>query len=507
MDPTAFSAGTPLDSRRLAGPRAAYHRPGRNGNEPPLQPGPKDGERSARFLASDTSATRCEVPGEQGDPGPTGRRPMVGGSALSIPNSMPVGPASLYGAERRHKESNPMKIPLIVTLAVTLAPASAIARQGTLRGTVTSATGAVIPGTSVEACGPAPGGGCRSAVTDQSGHYSFGDLVPGAYRVSIRRDGYKSFVQEEVEVAEQDARYLHAALTIGEIRITYPRPPRGRRNVPGQDHLLKRNRTETGVLGPRAGIWTLNGSAGSTLSIVAASAAFDVEVELLSPAGDLLARDRGRDSDAWLVATLPSAGRHHVKVRAADGGMGPYELAVHAAKSWHLELGTPVDAALDAELPVEVWEFEGAAGQIVSVRAGSAAFDPRVDLVSANGQRLARDGTGGRGDDAWLVATLPSAGRYQVVARSAHGRGGPYRLAVHAAKSSHLELGTPVDVALGADAPVEIWEFEGAAGQIVSVRAGSAAFHSELDLLSPSGDLLAREGGHGDDTWLVATLP
>lgn len=65
-------------------------------------------------------------------------------------------------AEPRHKESKLVQISLIVMLTVGLVPAAAVARPGTLRGTVTDSTGAVLPGARVEVCGPASGGDCRS---------------------------------------------------------------------------------------------------------------------------------------------------------------------------------------------------------------------------------------------------------------------------------------------------------------------------------------------------------
>ncbi len=73
---------------------------------------------------------------------------------------------------------------LLVAFAVLLLPSSVLA-QATLTGTVRDASGAVLPGVTVEATSPALIEKVRTAVTDESGQYRIVDLRPGTYRVDV----------------------------------------------------------------------------------------------------------------------------------------------------------------------------------------------------------------------------------------------------------------------------------------------------------------------------------
>ena len=71
-----------------------------------------------------------------------------------------------------------LKNVLVVVAAVLLLPSLAAA-QGTLTGTVRDASGAVLPGVTVEAVSPAIQGGVRTVVTDNAGVYRIVELSPG----------------------------------------------------------------------------------------------------------------------------------------------------------------------------------------------------------------------------------------------------------------------------------------------------------------------------------------
>ena len=67
-----------------------------------------------------------------------------------------------------------------------LIPAGASA-QGSIAGLVKDASGAVLPGVTVEAASPALIEKVRSVVTDGTGQYQVVSLPPGAYSVCTRR--------------------------------------------------------------------------------------------------------------------------------------------------------------------------------------------------------------------------------------------------------------------------------------------------------------------------------
>src|SRR5688500_19406887 len=76
-----------------------------------------------------------------------------------------------------------MKILLALACSV-LIPSAAWA-QASLAGTVRDASGAVLPGVTVEAASPALIEKVRTAVTDGTGRYRIEDLRPGVYSVTF----------------------------------------------------------------------------------------------------------------------------------------------------------------------------------------------------------------------------------------------------------------------------------------------------------------------------------
>jgi hypothetical protein len=68
---------------------------------------------------------------------------------------------------------------------------------GTLRGTVADASGAVLPGATVEVTGAA---GTQTVVADSNGQYRFPALTPGAYTLKATLDGFKTILMEGVRV-------------------------------------------------------------------------------------------------------------------------------------------------------------------------------------------------------------------------------------------------------------------------------------------------------------------
>src|SRR5262245_35506824 len=83
-----------------------------------------------------------------------------------------------------------------------LVPAAAWAQAttGAIGGTVTDASGGVLPGVTVEASSPALIEKARSAVTDGSGEYKIVDLRPGTYTVTFTLPGFSSAARPGIEL-------------------------------------------------------------------------------------------------------------------------------------------------------------------------------------------------------------------------------------------------------------------------------------------------------------------
>jgi hypothetical protein len=94
---------------------------------------------------------------------------------------------------------------LCATLLVLLCcVASAQTFYGSIVGTVTDASGALMPGAKVTVAnlGTAE---THSMATNNEGLYQFVNLVPGRYRVEVEKAGFKRFTREPITVEVQSA--------------------------------------------------------------------------------------------------------------------------------------------------------------------------------------------------------------------------------------------------------------------------------------------------------------
>ena len=254
-----------------------------------------------------------------------------------------------------------------------------------------------------------------------------------------------------------------------------------------------------GVLGEggEVGIWRFGGVAGEIVTVEAGSVEFDVVVELWRVGGGRLGRDDdgGRGTDAALMAVLPATGQYEVRVVGFGGGGGRYRVGVRSAEVVDVELGRG-RGLLDAGTMAEGWRFAGGAGEVVEVRAMSAAFDTVLELQTAGGEEVGWDDDGGGGTDSRLVATLPESGDYVAWIGAFGGAGGVYEVVVERRRPAPT-----------ADAGV--WAFRGGSGERVEVIAGSRIFDTVVELGSVGGEELGwdDDGGPGTDSRLMARLP
>jgi len=88
----------------------------------------------------------------------------------------------------------------LVGLLLMCATASAQNANGSIAGVVKDASGAVLPGVTVEAASPALIEKLRTAVTDGQGLYRIVDLRPGTYTVTFTLPGFSTFKREGLEL-------------------------------------------------------------------------------------------------------------------------------------------------------------------------------------------------------------------------------------------------------------------------------------------------------------------
>ncbi|HXD20923.1 MAG TPA: carboxypeptidase regulatory-like domain-containing protein [Vicinamibacterales bacterium] len=102
---------------------------------------------------------------------------------------------------------------------VLLLPVVAFA-QATISGVVKDASGAVLPGVTVEASSPALIEKVRTAVTDGTGQYAIENLRPGLYSVRFTLAGFAAVQRDEVELSGSFTARINADLRVGGIEET-----------------------------------------------------------------------------------------------------------------------------------------------------------------------------------------------------------------------------------------------------------------------------------------------
>src|SRR6266850_6591487 len=98
-------------------------------------------------------------------------------------------------------------------------PATARA-QSAFAGVVKDATGAVLPGVTVEAASPALIEQMRTATTDSNGAYKIENLRPGIYSLTFTLPGFSTAKREGLELASNFTATINADLKVGAVEET-----------------------------------------------------------------------------------------------------------------------------------------------------------------------------------------------------------------------------------------------------------------------------------------------
>ena len=97
---------------------------------------------------------------------------------------------------------------------------AAVFAQASITGIVRDASGAVLPGVTVEAASPVIIEKVRSATTDGTGRYTIPDLRPGTYRVTFTLPGFRTVVRDELELTGTRVVTANADLAVGAVEET-----------------------------------------------------------------------------------------------------------------------------------------------------------------------------------------------------------------------------------------------------------------------------------------------
>jgi hypothetical protein len=108
---------------------------------------------------------------------------------------------------------------VVLTACAALIPSLAAA-QSAFNGRASDATGAVLPGVTVEVASPSLIGGARNTVTDEQGRYTITDLRPGQYTITFTLPGFSTTVRNEINLPADFTMTINAEMKVGGIEET-----------------------------------------------------------------------------------------------------------------------------------------------------------------------------------------------------------------------------------------------------------------------------------------------
>jgi len=109
---------------------------------------------------------------------------------------------------------------LVLTCFLIVPPAVWAQQTSGIAGVVKDASGAVLPGVTVEAASPALIEKVRTVVTDEQGRYNIVDLRPGTYAITFTLTGFNALKREGIELTSGFTATVNADLQVGSLQET-----------------------------------------------------------------------------------------------------------------------------------------------------------------------------------------------------------------------------------------------------------------------------------------------
>src|SRR5687768_13687746 len=112
--------------------------------------------------------------------------------------------------------SRSVRVTVVIVAFLLLLPASAIAQQGQIAGTVRDPQGGVMPGVVVEVTSPALIEKVRSTVSDDSGQYRLTNLPVGTYAVTFALEGFTTQQRDNIVLTTGFTAPVNAVMAVGQ---------------------------------------------------------------------------------------------------------------------------------------------------------------------------------------------------------------------------------------------------------------------------------------------------
>lgn len=112
------------------------------------------------------------------------------------------------------------RILMVVGAALICIPIAAFGQgYGSVTGTVTDPTGAVVPGAAVTATQPGTGQVLRTT-SSAAGGYAFSSLAPSVYNITARHEGFEAYTERALQVRADAALTINLTLKPGSTNET-----------------------------------------------------------------------------------------------------------------------------------------------------------------------------------------------------------------------------------------------------------------------------------------------
>ena len=113
-----------------------------------------------------------------------------------------------------------LRVCLAAAAVLVLGPATALAQEGQIAGTVRDTSGALMPGVTVEVTSPALIEKVRTASTDASGQYRITNLPVGTYKVTFSLEGFTKQERDDVVLTSGFTAPINGTLAVGQLAET-----------------------------------------------------------------------------------------------------------------------------------------------------------------------------------------------------------------------------------------------------------------------------------------------
>ena len=256
-------------------------------------------------------------------------------------------------------------------------------------------------------------------------------------------------------------------------------------------------------------------SAGEFVVVDLRSTDFDPWLEIHTPSGESKVNDdhEGDSTRSQIAMTLTETGTYTISVTTyKPGASGSYDVSIQRdveqapASGKRVEQGTL--STDDTQLPsgeyADGYEIEGRPGQTVSIDLQSDQFDTFLALMPPRGDTLENDDAPGLQGHSVIETTLTELGTYTVIVTSYKaGETGAYTLTIESAEGTGSSVNRDVasidsgqeedgrleqgDTQLESGEFVDMYVFDGTAGQTLTVELTTSEFDPFLGVLLPSG--------------------